>query len=368
MKITYIITRADEWGGAQVHVRDLAVWMKGQGHEVTVISGASGVVSDDLQSHGILCYEIPDMGREISPVNDIKSILAVRKLLTTLKPDLVTCHSSKAGVIGRISAALSKTPCLFTAHNWTFGRGVSWKKRPFYWAFEWICARFCDHIITVSEFGKSQALKALIATSSKITAIQNGMPDIAITSKPAYQGPVRLMMVARIGWPKDHDGLLKALSLCRDLNWTLSFVGGGTDTKLKSHAQRLGLSERVHFLGQRGDVSTLLHQNCDIFILTSAWEGFPLSILEAMRASLPVIASRVGGVSESVHDGVTGYTIDYGDSATLAQKLRDLIINPYKRETMGQNGRELFMRQFTFDNMAIRTLQIYNDVLSKRQA
>jgi glycosyltransferase involved in cell wall biosynthesis len=367
MKIVYIITRNDEWGGAQVHVRDLAVCMHGQGHDVTVISGASGVVSDDLKSRGIPCHEIPAMGREINPLDDIKSILACRRLLVELKPDLVTCHSSKAGIIGRIAAALTKTPCIFTAHNWTFGKGVSWKKRPLYWLFEWIGARLCDHIIAVSQFGKTQALKAMIANDHKIIAIHNGMPDIEPAPRDDYQGPVRLMMIARIGWPKDHEGLLNALSLIRDLNWSLSFVGGGDSSGLTPIIQKQGLVDPVRFLGQRSDVAALLAKDCDIFILTSAWEGFPLSILEAMRASRPVIANRVGGVSESVHNGITGFTVEYGDTAALAQKLRELILDKEKREDMGQQGRKKFLAQFTFDHMATRTLQIYNDVLSKRQ-
>lgn len=363
MKIAYLITRADEWGGAQVHVRDLLLWMKGQGHEVILLSGAPGVVSDEVQQYGIPYHEIKNLRRDISLAEDIASVFEIRKLLQGLGADLLTCHSSKAGLVGRLGAFLSGTPVVFTAHNWTFGKGGGGMlKRLIFWFLEWFAALFGGHIITVSEFGRTQARRAFVGSDRKVVAIHNGIPDVAVPSAPKIEGaPVKIAMIARIGWPKDHIGLLNSLSECRDLNWTLQLIGAGDQSALKQRAADLNIQERVEFLGERKDIPAILAQQ-DFLVLTSEWEGFPLSTLEAMRAGLPVIVSNAGGSAEAVDEGQTGYVVPVGDHQTLVARLRTLIENASLRASMGQKGRASFETFFMFDVMARKTLDIYRRV------
>ncbi len=354
----------DEWGGAQVHVRDLALWMKAQDFEPVIISGMPGAASDAIKQAGLEYIEIPSLQREISPIDDLKAVKELRDILPGLRLDLLTCHSSKAGLVGRIAARSLGLPVIFTAHNWTFGEGVSKKLRPLYWALEWIGGLLGDHIITVSEHGRQQALKAKIASPSKITTINNGMPDRA-AREHTPQTPTRLTMVARIGWPKDHELLIKALARCKDLDWTLDFIGGGENDWLKSLPAKAGMEDRIHFLGERNDVADRLENHTDIFCLISQWEGFPLSTLEAMRASLPVIVSDAGGSREAVTHGKTGYIVPVGDGKTLIKILRDLIPDREKQKTFGAAGRASFEKNFTFDIMAEKTLGVYRKVLAE---
>ena len=142
-------------------------------------------------------------------------------------------------------------------------------------------------------------------------------------------------MVARFGAQKDHPTLLRALAGLRDLPWQLDLVGEGPLlSQTRTLAASLGLEDRVHFLGQRMDVDRIL-ANAQVGLLITNWEGFPLSILEAMRANLPVVASGVGGVSESVTDGVTGFVVPQGDVEVLRDRLRRLLSDPALRASLG---------------------------------
>lgn len=363
MKIGYLITRMDEWGGAQVHVRDLALWMKAQGFEVVILSGMSGGPSESLKELGIEYVEVPFLQREINLGKDMNAVFELRRILKGLRLDLLTCHSSKAGLVGRMAAKSIGLPCVFTAHNWTFGEGVAKKLRPIYWFLEWFGAKLGDHIIAVSEFGRHQALNAYVTWPEKITTIHNGMPDRPRRTHTP-QIPTRLTMVARVGWPKDHALLIKALAKCQNSTWVMNFVGGGDTTRLQKLAQKAGIGERVHFLGERNDVAEILENKTDIFLLISAWEGFPLSTLEAMRASLPVIVSDAGGAREALEPGETGIVVPVGNGSALVQALTHLIPNTVQQKNMGEAGRDLFERYFVFEVMARRTLEIYKKVLA----
>ena len=126
----------------------------------------------------------------------------------------------------------------------------------------------------------------------------------------------------------------------------------------------LGLQEHIHFSGEVHDVPARLAQS-SLFVLVSRWEGLPRSIIEAMRAGLPVVASDVGGVRELVEDGVTGYLVPSGDVALLRQWLQELIESPTLRTQMGQAGRRRFEEQFQFEAMFQKTLGVYEEVLGQ---
>jgi len=362
MKIAYLITRMDELGGAQIHVRDMAVWMKGQGHEVLVLTGSFGRTTDFLEEQGVKVYEIPDLERSIRPVKDWQAFNQIREILNAARPDLLSCHSSKAGLLGRFAAKAAKTKVIFTAHGWAFTDGVPNLQKRIYTALERIAGYFSDHIITVSEFDRDLALKHKIVPAHKITAIHNGMPVRPSVMRTLREGPTRLLMVARIGPQKDHETLLRALVTVKDLDWTLDLIGGGDDTELRGLITELNLDERVLLQGEKSDVPEIMARDADLYLLISRWEGFPRSILEAMRANLPVIASRVGGVEEAIEEGNTGYMVAAGDIDNLAYTLRLVIPDKELQITLGNTGRERFERNFSFSAMMGKTLSVYSSV------
>lgn len=367
MKICYVITKADEIGGAQIHVRDLCLKLQDEGHQPVVIVGEKGALVEQLTAQNIKVNIVDSLVRDISPIKDITCTLRLRKLIKQLKPDLVSLHSSKAGIIGRLALTGFNIPVIFTAHGWSFANGIAEKRRKFYIFIERIFAHFTDKIITVSEQDKSLAVKYRVADAKKQVAIHNGMP--LPTIKPDYtlrqqHHIIRLISVARFSEQKDHRTLLLALSQCRCKNWVLDLVGKGKmESEIRKLVTELHLENQVNFLGERNDVEMLLNRS-DIFLLISNWEGFPRSILEAMRAGLPVIASDVGGVRESVIDNQTGFIIRRGDVQQLTEKLEQLISSLEQRERFGRQGEAIFFNAFTFEKMYTKTTEEYKALIN----
>ena len=361
MKIAYIITLADQYGGAQIHVRDLSKWMLAHGHEVCVIGGARGIVSEAIENNNVAYHEAKGIVRNIHPIKDIIAFFQVRKILKSLQPAIVSCHSSKAGLIGRLAARSLGQKVIFTAHGWSFTEGISWKKRYVFRTLEWFTSFFSHHIITVSRYDKYLALKNRIAKSKAITVIHNGMPFSPRTQTQINTIP-QLCMVARFSNQKDHTTLLNALSFLTHKDWHLNLIGGGDDSTAQALAIALGIDDRVTFLGQRKDVPDILEAQ-DIYLLISHWEGFPRSIIEAMRASLPVITTSTAGSPESVDQFTTGYVVPERNPQKLSRAINLLISDPIRCSTMGEMGRLRYEKFFTFDQMAYKTLNVYESVL-----
>jgi glycosyltransferase involved in cell wall biosynthesis len=120
----------------------------------------------------------------------------------------------------------------------------------------------------------------------------------------------------------------------------------------------LGITDRVEFMGERSDIPALLAE-ADIFVLSSNWEAFPISVLEAMRAGLPIVVSDVGGSAEAVIEGETGFVVPRQDDGMMATALSILLKDPALHKRLGANARELFFNRFTLDPMIDRTLDVY---------
>jgi glycosyltransferase involved in cell wall biosynthesis len=365
LKIAYIVTRADPIGGAQIHVRDLAVAMRGRGHSVVVLVGGSGPYLDDLRARGLDTVVLRHLTVPIRPLQDLRAFRELRAALVKFNPDLVAAHSAKAGVIGRMVARVLRVPVVVTTHGWSFTTGVPPLRAAVYRWIERVTGPFpADRTITVSEYDRGLALRARILPAHRVVTVHNGMPDVAPSLKadPA-RTPPRLVMVARFGPQKDHSTLLRALSELRDNPWELDLVGEGPLlAQMEALASSLGIRERVHFLGQRMDVDRILAE-AQISLLVTNWEGFPLSILEAMRAALPVVASAVGGVGESVRDGETGYLVPAGEVGPLRERIRQLLADPALRVRLGARGRAAYEEHFALDQAVSKTLAVYRDVL-----
>jgi glycosyltransferase involved in cell wall biosynthesis len=287
----------------------------------------------------------------------------VRKILKHLKPDIISCHSSKAGLIGRLAAKSLGKKVIFTAHGWAFTEGVSWKKKYIFRALEWLMAFVGDHIITVSRFDKIIALQYNVTNSNKMTVVHNGMPYRPINPGGHSNAVPQLCMIARFSEQKDHTTLLNALAMIdKDKEWHLNLVGNGDDTPYRALVIALDIQDRVTFHGQRTDVPDFLETQ-DIYLLISHWEGFPRSIIEAMRASLPVITTKTAGSPEAVAPFQTGYIVPEKDVCKLYRAINVLISDPLRCATMGEFGRKRYEHYFTFDEMAYKTLNVYENVL-----
>lgn len=369
MRIVYMITRMDSIGGAQVHVRDMAVTMSAAGHEVYVLTGSNGPFLHEMQQAGVHSRLITGMGRNLMPWLDLTAFSSTVRCLKALRPDLLSLHSSKAGWLGRAAGRWLRLPTLFTAHGWSFSGGLPAYRLNLYRKLEQVAAPWCERIITVAEQDRTLALKLGVAREEQLVTVHNGVKDVL----PVYRAkpertPPRLIMVARFQEPKDHAGLLHVMAGLKDLDWSLDLVGDGPLLESsKTLARGLGLQGRVEFPGACLDVPERLAA-AQIFVLPSHREGFPRSILEGMRAGLPVVASAVGGVAEAVQDGVSGYVVSMGHGdGELRSRLFGLLTDAELRRTMGEAGRSRFEKLFVFETMLEKTLAVYTEVLQSQQ-
>ena len=367
MRVAFLVTTASPIGGAQIHVRDLAAAVAAQGHTPSVITSGSGPFVDDLRRLGIPVVVLPHLSVPIHPIRDLRALREVHRALLGLRPDLVAAHSSKAGILGRLAGRSLRIPVVFTVHGWAFTPGVPSRHAAIYRLVERLVGPLTSKIITVSEYDRQLGLGARVAAADRIVTVHNGMPDVTETlrAEPA-RTPVRLVMVARFGPQKDHPTLFRALAGLVNHEWELDLIGDGPLVgEMQALAVRTGLGGRVRFLGQRTDVNQLLTE-AQISLLVTNWEGFPLSILEAMRAGLPVVASSVGGIAESVRDGENGYLVPRGDAELLRERLERLLTSPDLRARMGASGRARYERDFTLDHSVSRTLAVYQEVLGEK--
>ncbi len=368
MHIVFMITRGDSIGGAQIHVKDFSLRLVRDGHRVTVLTGSSGDLTEVLDEAGVPWRLVRNLVRPIDPRKDFLAILETRKLLKELGPDLVSTHTAKAGLVGRLAAHYAGIPAIFTVHGWQFAEGIPALQRFVVERLERFTAERCAKIITVSRYDERFALERRVVKADKMLTIHNGMPEDQggePGSGARRDGTVRLVMVARFQEQKDHGTLFAALAGLGDLPWSLELVGDGPlMDRFRGLASDLGMADRIEFSGQRLDVARRLAAS-DVFLLVSNWEGFPRSILEAMREGLPVIASDVGGCNESVVDGETGFLVPKGDAEALRKRLRELVESEDLRRRLGDAGKRRFKENFTFESMYRKTLAVYREILGR---
>jgi glycosyltransferase involved in cell wall biosynthesis len=360
-RILYIITRAER-GGAQMHLLNLACAMR-QDFEVALATGEEGYLTEECREKSIPVYLLPHLQRQVWPLSDAVALWEIQRLIARIQPDLIHAHTFKAGFLGRLASYLRGVPSVYTIHSWLFGTPAL----PRLWGLlgapcERLAARWCNRLITVSEAGASLARKHRVAPQAKIVTIHNGIRDCPERAALDHgQSPV-IIMVARFTEVKEHDVLLRAFASLPS-GPRLRFLGDGPlRENSEKLARELGISGRVEFLGDREDVASLLAAS-DLFVLVTKFEMFSLSILEAMRAGLPVIASDVGGNCEAVEHGKTGFLVPAGSVTGLAEALRLVLGNPDLRLSLGRAARQRFTERFLFAYQEQNTRSVYQDIL-----
>lgn len=362
IRLAYLITRSDTIAGAQIHVRDLACAMRDAGHSVRVFVGGNGPYAVQLRDQGLDVRPLPTLERELGS-SDVRALVDIRRALKDFGPDLVSCHSSKSGILGRIAGRSLGIPTLFTAHGWSFADGIPDRRRTLFTVLERLMAPLTTKLITVAHKDQKLAEVNKVGKPSQIVTIHNAVHDIdpALIADPGRMPPT-IVSIARFDEQKDHVLLFRALARL-DSPPRLRLIGDGPrEGELRSLAADLGLANQIEFLGLRHDVPELL-ASAQLYVLASNWEGLPRSIIEALRAGLPVVASDVGGVSELVEDGVNGRLLPHSDLDALTTALRDLIRDAELRSTMGAESRARYVDHFTFDRVLAETRAVYTDVL-----
>jgi glycosyltransferase involved in cell wall biosynthesis len=363
-RILYIVTRA-EHGGAQTHVFRLAASMR-QIFEVAVATGEEGYLTKACRDADIPVHVVPHLQREIRPIADVRAFCNLYVLVRSLRPDLIHTHTFKAGFLGRLVACLLKVSSVYTLHSWLFGTAAM----PRAWSAlagpcERLAASWCQGLITLSDGGADLLHKYRIHSDSNVVIIRNGIPDCRERGR-GNMPVATVIMVARFTKVKEHDILLRAFAKIRRGPHLLLVGDGPTRPACEKLASELGITDRVEFLGSRDDVASLL-ASAQLFVLASKYEMCPVSILEAMRAGLPIVASDVGGASEAIEDGKSGLLVPSGCVDRLAEALTLLVDDADLRTRLGSAARMRFEQRYLFEQQMALTSAFYKNVLSRSQ-
>lgn len=326
--------------------------------------------ANDFSQQGLLKpVEIHCMHKK--PGNDWGLHLRLFKLFRQLNIDVLHSYNLStieyqfiamlAGVKGRVHAE----------HGRDIGdpQGLN-KKHNF---LRKLISNFVHQYIAVSD-ELYQWLKTTVGIKdNKVTLITNGINTDLFNLPKSSSDQVRFINVARLSPIKDHENLLQACEILSNdsglnANWRLTIVGDGPlREQLQQSMEVKSLSEKVTFLGARNDIAQLISQN-DVFVLSSIAEGIPMTILEAMSGSTPVISTAVGGIPQVITPDVDGYLVENKNAAQLAQAMRNYIENDDLKTTHGKAAREKVLTKFDEKNMVDAYLDCYQQILKKDKA
>jgi glycosyltransferase involved in cell wall biosynthesis len=362
-RLVYVVTLA-EVGGAQSYVAGL---MGGLGAEFDVVVAAhgDGPLRRAAEAAGIPFVALEHVRRPVSPFRDLRGLLELYRLFRRLRPDVVHLNSSKAGILGRVAARLARVPAsVFTAHGWAFKAGHGRGARAYLWA-DRLVEPLSSAIVCVSETELRAGLAARTCRSSRTVVIPNAVdPGPVVERRVRTGGPLEVVSVGRLAEPKDFATLIGAVAGLPVGTARLVVLGDGPQrAALEAQAAALGRGDAFEFAGEVEDVRTRL-ERADAFVLSSRSEGMPLSVLEAMAAGLPVVATDVGGVHEVVVDGSTGRLVPAGETSPLAAALSELAGDAALRERFGNAGRARVEEHFSLPAWRAAHLDLYRRVLS----
>jgi glycosyltransferase involved in cell wall biosynthesis len=333
--------------------------------QVEVCFGSVGPVAEILADIGIKIHIIKSLRSSLNPFSDLASFFSLASIIRVYAPNVIHCHSSKAGFVGRLVAALFGIPSVYTIHGWGFGVGRKRLVSALTLLAELVSVPFTSHYIAVSRCDRDAGLRYLRLSSHRIGVIYNGSPDLFLPEKKAVDS-FNVIMVARNSYQKDYDTFFRALAVA---SFDTAFVvGSGTsDVDFVDHARDLAGSafSRIVFVGESDRVPDFLLQS-SVFILSSRFEGLPISIVEALSMGLPILAAHVGGVPELVIKNSNGFTFAPGDYVSLAGYINLLHSDERLLRSMGSESRKLFLHEFGLDAMVDKTMDVYGEVLSQR--
>jgi glycosyltransferase involved in cell wall biosynthesis len=366
MRIVQLVTGTPLFGGSDAHVRDLSIGLRARGHECIVMAGPpEGLLAEQLRGNGVTVLTIPALRKPIRPFADAISLFQVIRALSEVQPDIVATHTAKAGFIGRIAARAIGVPVFFTPHGLSFVDRKSGDLIGFRLLLERMAARVGGEMIAVCDAERNIALRYLGSTGIRISTIRNGLPDCKTRGEKG-RGPVVITMIARFVRQKDHATLVRALSTLNHLEWELRLAGTGPLLEsIRQLVEECGLTPRVCFMHECRDTPRLLAES-DIYVLSSNYEAFPISILEAMRAGIPVVATDTGGVREAVQDEYNGFLVPPRDVSRLAERLSALIRSAELRKSMGFQSRRRFTQEFEWRSMLDKTEALYASTLRNK--
>lgn len=372
-KVLFVITKSN-FGGAQKYVYDLATSMSKDKFDVAVALGGSGLLIHKLNEKGIRVLPIPSLVRDVNTANDLSSFFELLSIFRNERPDIIHLNSAKAGGVGAFAARLARVPkIIFTAHGWAFNEKRSRLQHLIIKFFSWITVLLSHKTIAVSDAVKNDTRNWPLI-GNKIVVIKNGIKEPEFYTKDDARE--KLFALANTTFTPDAFivGTIAELHKSKGLQYAIEafaklaqkdqnmryFVLGSGDEKQRLDAlvRHYGLQERVFLLGFVEDAARFL-MAFDVFILPSTTEALGLVLLEAGHASIPIVASNVGGIPEIVEDGKTGILVQPRDSRGLADAIKKIFESPIMRTSLGAELHKKVVNDFSSEKTLSTTLALY---------
>jgi glycosyltransferase involved in cell wall biosynthesis len=314
--------------------------------------------------HGISVRMVHCKGRA-----DWRAVRQIEEYIREDAVDVVHTHGYKADLYGFLAAWRSNKPIVATCHNWVGGTAAL----GIYNHLDRLALKRFDALAAVSDEVAQRLLESgvpaekikTIANGIDVQAFEHGQPLPALS----VTGGKVVGTVARLDLQKGFEYLLRAVrELCNSFyGLKVVIVGEGPDRKaIEGMVQEYGLQSNVVLAGQQSDMPGV-YAAMDIFVLPSLNEGLPMTILEAMAASKPVVATRVGAIPKVINDGENGLLVDPRDTDGLQNAIASLLADPGKCRRMGEKAHEWVSRNYTSEAMALKYRQLYEGVLGRTE-
>lgn len=348
-------------GGDAIVVQNLEKQQKKNGHEVFILT----TNCDEIQNKkNLIKFGLKDIPEKLDNIT-IKRIfslidlyLTFPKIIKTIKPDVIHCHSIDMGYIISKICKKYNIPIIETLHTGIHDELKGDKLRDFLERF----------LINSSKFNKIITVNELDITKSKIKDlifIPNGVDLEEFKFKYNKENKkIKILFVGRLEEQKGLRYLIEAISLIKDkhVNLKVLIIGEGSKKEeFEELSSSLGLNKNIFFLGAKNQKEVFkYYQSSNIFILPSLAEGFPLTILEAWAAELPVIVTNVGGISKICKDKENALIIQPKDSEAIAEAMLTLINDTKLRDKLGKAGRKLVEQKYNWKIINNQIEKIYN--------
>ncbi|MDI3281503.1 MAG: glycosyltransferase family 4 protein [Bacillota bacterium] len=376
IRLLYVLRPAE--GGMREHLRLLLFHLPPE-FRVDLAGAADEGLIALARERGGRYHPLP-IKAALDPRSDLQAALALTRLLKAERFHLVHAHGFKASLPARLACRWAAGRAIYTCHNFVRPDWQGWR-RHLYLKLERHLARHTEAIIAVSRAMRDCLVREAGLPADRVVVIPNGIsierfqhPRGQAATAPPWQPPRRpfILCVARLIPAKGVQHLLQAVHLLHSSrrlpSFHLAVAGDGPQrAALEELAKELALEERVTFLGPRSDVPALLAQ-ADLFVLPSLSEGAPLSVLEAMAAGCPVVATAVGGVTEVIQNGITGYLAPLGDPSGLAECLLAALADPREAKARAERAQQLVKSEYSAEAMVQRTADLYRAVLKKERS
>ena len=366
-------------GGTRRHIVDVTRGLLREGVETHLVASAERepAFREDLsalEAEGARVTTLP-MVREVSPLTDYGHYRLLKRILRDVRPDIIHTHSSKAGVLGRrASLATGVGKRVHTPHTFAFLFSAMFSpgKRALYRRIESHLGARTDRMVAVSESEAETIRAAGVIDGERVRVVANGIDasgwlegeSLSRAELGVPEGAPLALIAGLLNSAKGQDVAIGALVEPGLEALHLLLAGHGDwQSELEALGAKLGVSDRVHFLGWRNDLPVLMH-TVEFVMVPSRWEGMPYVVLEAGASAKPVVGTRVDGVRELVADGQTGFLVDVEAPVDLARAVRLVLeLSSEDRQAMGLRARARVLETYGVESMVRGLREVYEELL-----